>query len=58
MQREFEQGVAVYNPAYNKAATIASESEVTSLATGRRSREHTLSPLDGDIFLSQGNPRE
>lgn len=49
--REFEKGAAVYNPMGNEAVAVVFPEERTSLATGKRAREHALEAADGDIYL-------
>jgi hypothetical protein len=52
--REFENGTAVYNRPGNKAVTIKFKKKHRSMATGRKSRRHTVKPFDGDIFIEVG----
>lgn len=49
--REFEKGTVVYNPIGGKIVTLVFPEIRTSVATGKRSHEHILSPVDGDIYL-------
>jgi hypothetical protein len=49
--REFDRGAAAYNPLGNTPARVVFDEERTSRATGRRARDHTVPPGDGDIFL-------
>lgn len=49
-RREFEHGTAVYNPIGNGPLEIRFEQPRRSVATGEVAREHTVAPLDGDIF--------
>ena len=49
--REFSKGAAVYNPMGNIPVSVVFEEPRRSAATGKRSREHSLKPGDGDIYL-------
>jgi len=49
--REFSKGAALYNPMGNIPVSVFFEEPRTSAATGKRSREHSLKPGDGDIYL-------
>ena len=51
IRREFQNGMAVYNPMGNSAQTLTFPEARRSLATGKTSRTHTVPALDGDIFL-------
>ncbi|MBN1506664.1 MAG: hypothetical protein JW955_07450 [Sedimentisphaerales bacterium] len=51
VMREFEKGIAVYNPMGNRAVEVVLDEAHTSRATARSSRIHTLAPCDGDIYL-------
>ena len=51
--REFQNGTAIYNPMGNKSVTLIFAEVRTSLANGRSSTRHTVSSLDGDIFLKR-----
>ncbi|UCD29323.1 MAG: hypothetical protein JSV03_02250 [Planctomycetota bacterium] len=52
--REFEHGTAVYNPMGNELIVLSFNDERTSLACRKRSKVHSVSPGDGDIFLKDG----
>ena len=54
--RAFERGTVVYNPMGNGQVEITFDGIRVSRATGRRSRIHTLSACDGDIYLKAGTP--
>ena len=49
--REFSKGAALYNPMGNVPVSVFFEEPRRSAATGKRSREHSLNPGDGDIYL-------
>ena len=50
-RRQFEKGMAIYNPIYNKPVEITVSRPHRSLATGNTSRQHRIAALDGDILL-------
>jgi hypothetical protein len=50
-KREFERGVVVYNPMGNGSRTVNFKETRLSLATGTKSKIHTVQPADGDIFI-------
>ena len=52
-EREFEHGTAVYNPIYNDKIMTAFETERSSAASGTRSRQFELPPLDGDLYIKK-----
>ncbi|MFZ5833343.1 MAG: putative glycoside hydrolase [Planctomycetota bacterium] len=49
--REFERGLAVYNPPGNEAVRLQFDSPHTSRATGRTAREHEVPAGDGDLLI-------
>ncbi|HUU09748.1 MAG TPA: hypothetical protein VM431_04335 [Phycisphaerae bacterium] len=49
--REFEGGLAAYNPMGNGEVVLEFDEDLTSRATGRRGKSHRLAPCDGDILL-------
>ena len=49
--RQFENGVAVYNPIGNAKVTVRLKSKHKSMATNKRSKKHGIGPLDGDILI-------
>jgi Hypothetical glycosyl hydrolase family 15 len=54
--RQFERGTVVYNPMGNDSVEITFDDLHTSRAMGQRSRTHTLSACDGDIYLRTARP--
>ncbi len=50
-RREFDHGTAVFNPPDAAPARVSFGDERVSAATGRRAREFTVAPADGDLFL-------
>ena len=50
-RREFEGGMAVYNPMGNPPLEITFQQPRRSLATGKVGRLHRVPSLDGDLFL-------
>jgi len=51
--REFTNGAALYNPMGNVPVSVFFEEPRRSAATGKRSKEHSLKPADGNIYLKQ-----
>ena len=49
--RQFESGVAVYNPIGNAKITVRFKSKYKSQANNKRRKMHRINPLDGDIFI-------
>lgn len=49
--REFSGGTVVYNPMGNRPVTVSFPDVRTSAASGKRSRQHTVSGADGDFFM-------
>jgi hypothetical protein len=55
-RREFENGTAVYNPMGATPLKLTFPEDRKSVATGTVSRQHVVSPADGDIFLKVKQP--
>lgn len=49
-QREFDQGLAVYNPLGNKPVTVSFTTPHTAASTKKTAMTFTVSPGDGDLF--------
>lgn len=49
--REFEHGIAVFNPMGNHQVTVTFEKSQKSMKTGKHLASHTIPPGDGDLFL-------
>jgi hypothetical protein len=54
--REFDRGTVVYNPMGNRVISVSFADDRTSLAGGRRSKDHAVGGGDGDIFLKELKP--
>lgn len=50
-EREFQNGVVVYNPMGNRAVTVSFPQPWTSVATNRTENRFVIDPADGDILL-------
>jgi hypothetical protein len=51
VMRQFEHGLAVYNPMGNKAVTVKFTQDRKSVATGKVAAQHQVEAANGDIFL-------
>jgi hypothetical protein len=48
--RGFAKGTVVYNPMGNRTVTVSFGKPYKSAASGKRAKEHSIEPGDGDIF--------
>ncbi len=58
IRRDFAKGIVVHNPSDNRVVSLTFDTEMTRVSSGRRGRQHDLSPADGDIFLRERAPLE
>jgi hypothetical protein len=55
IQRRFDRGLAVYNPAGNKPVEVKFTSPHTAASTGKSATSFTVPPGDGDLFHQEQN---
>ncbi|MEI8384021.1 MAG: hypothetical protein WCJ09_28170, partial [Planctomycetota bacterium] len=53
IQREFDEGLVVYNPPGNKPVTISFTTPRTAASSKTTALKFTVSPGDGDLFWIQ-----